>query len=359
MRKVLITFGGGRAAIGICRALRQGPEPPYIIGVDSDKFAVHRVVGDEHHLVPRGDDPLYIPFIKHLIEQTGADMLWPLHESEIAAAARNIDSLSVRTFLPTSETIENGQNKFVSTRLFKEAGLEVPETRLVRNEAELRAALDEIGPDIWLRKTRGAGAKGSLPVSDYDRAMHWIALHGGFEDFIAAPLIKGLMCKSESIWFEGDLIAMQSSESLATEFSSLTMSGLTGFSRSDRFYAHEAIDDASRRAVKALANSPHGLFATDMLIASDGTPYITEVNVGRLSSGSFSHFITEKMNAPYLAYQLAFGETLAFDPPVVNPFPTDIVTIKGWMHDPSYVPATLIEDEVASYEALRRELGDQ
>lgn len=357
MRKVLITYAGGRGSIGICRALKAGPEPPHIIGVDSDKYAVHRVVGEEHFIVPRGNDPLFVPVIKHLVERTGADFVWPVHETDIAAIVNHADQVPARTFLPDAQTIARGQDKFVSAELFKAAGLAVPETRRVGNESELRAAFADLGPDIWVRKTRGAGGKGSLPVSDYDRAMHWIGLHGGFEDFVAAKRIEGRRFKSESIWHRGKLIAMQSSESLALEFSSLTMSGITGIGRSERFATHPAIDDASQRAVYALTSSPHGIFATDMLVTEDNTPYVTEVNVGRFASGSFSHTITKNMNAPYLAYRLAHDEMPEFEPPLINPFPRNVVTIKGWLHEPSQVPASQIDREVAEYEALLAELG--
>lgn len=122
MRKVLVTFAGGRAVIGICKALRAGAEPPHIIGVDSDKYSVQRVLSDEHYLVPRGDHPLYIPALKRIIERTGAELLWPVHEAEIAAVVSHADDLPVRTFLPDAATIARGQDKQLSFELSRPPG---------------------------------------------------------------------------------------------------------------------------------------------------------------------------------------------------------------------------------------------
>lgn len=135
------------------------------------------------------------------------------------------------------------------------------------------------------------------------------------------------------------------------------MSGITGIGRSERFFSDPEVDETAERAVWALADRPHGLFAVDMLWSEDGTVYVTETNVGRFASGSFSHTITTEMNAPYTAMLLGFGIMPDFDPPLMNPFKEDLVTIKGRLHETSYVEAMQIEREVAEYEEMMRELG--
>lgn len=352
MKSILITFGGGRAAIGIAKALKESPNPPRILATDSEKFALQRAIADQRFIAPRGDEPLYIPFLKKIIERTGVGMLWPVHESEIMVVSQNRTELGARVFLPDSDTILAGQNKMESYRLFSKAGVPVPEAIVIHDRDDLKAAFDSLGPDLWIRFTAGAGGKGALPVSDYKRAENWIEFHQGWGKFAAARNIGGGRWTSESIWFKGDLIAMQGRHNTMADLASLTPSGITGFTRAKCWSSDLELVEISQKAIKALSPQPHGIFGVDMVSDEFRNLFVTEVNVGRFSSGGFAHYRSGRINPAYTVLQLAYGEDPLFDPPLLNPFPTNETMIMGYGHEAVFVNNEVIAEQVREFEHM-------
>ena len=277
-------------------------------------------------------------------------MVWPVHESEILAITQSGKSLDAKTFLPDLATIIAGQDKIESYRRFAANGVRTPESVKIDDAGDLRAAFDSFGPEVWLRMTGGAGGKGALPVTEFDRAVNWIDFHDGWGKFQAARRIVGGRWTSESIWRDGELIAIQGRHNLLPDLSNLTPSGITGFTRAKTWIDNPALDDISIRAVKALADRPHGIFAVDLLDDEAGDFYVTEVNVGRFSSGGFSHYNVGSTNACHFVASIAFGEELPFDPPLMNPLPQNELMIAGYSHNPVHVLEQSVEEQVEMFQ---------
>ncbi|MBM3940549.1 MAG: hypothetical protein FJ318_06615 [SAR202 cluster bacterium] len=99
---------------------------------------------------------------------------------------------------------------------------------MLHHPGDLRRAFTEIGPSLWIRATRGAGGKGSLPVDDFKTALRWIDLHNGWGEFMAARRLAETTVTLETVWRDGRLIAAQGRQRLFWEFAHLAPSGVTG-----------------------------------------------------------------------------------------------------------------------------------
>jgi carbamoyl-phosphate synthase large subunit len=346
----LVTHAGGRIGLGFARCLRASGEKFRIIGVDSDEFHIQRAEADERHLVPRANDPAFLPVLRRLIKETEPDVLWVQHEGEIALVSRAAEEgLGVRTLLPDAEAVALCQDKMASYSRWKAAGLPVPESILLNGPNDLRSAFGELGPSLWLRSVRGAGGKGSLPVDDYGKAWRWIEFHQGWGSFVAAERMTESSVAWECLWHEGDLIAGQGRLRMYWELANLTPSGVTGITGAERFIADPAIDDLAIRAIRSVDPVPHGAYNVDLSFDQCGRPRITEVNIGRFGSSGPIHFPVPGFNLPLMAVHCALGRRPDGPLPILNRLPGDVYQVHGVGTDPVIAP-------VGEVQRLRREL---
>ena len=334
MKRVLLTAAGGRLAIGLTRALKVAPEPLHLIGVDSHKFMLQRAETDEKYLVPRADEPDYVPCLRSIVDETGTDFLCVGLEAELLPISAARDRVGTRTFLPKHETMALCGSKMGSYEVWRQAGVPVPQSMLLETETDLRRAFQEIGTDLWLREITGTGGKGSLPVSDFAVAKSWIELRRGWGRFMAAQRLEAEAATWESIWRDGELVAAQGRKRHYWEFANLTLSGVTGMTGSWETIADPQVDDISAQAIKAIDPEPHGIMTVNLAYDQRGVPNVTEINAGRFASGEIVYLTPFGPNFAYIMVQLALGEEVDLELPLVNPFPEGIVKDRGMDIEP-------------------------
>ena len=59
MKRVLITFAGGRLGRGVTNAIRAAG-PVHIIAADADEYGIFQSKVEERHLIPRADHAEYM-----------------------------------------------------------------------------------------------------------------------------------------------------------------------------------------------------------------------------------------------------------------------------------------------------------
>lgn len=315
------------------RGLKAASEEMHVVAADAGKYDLHRAVGDEKVLIPAAREPSFLPVIKDIIRETQPDLFWPAHDAEIALVAADPE-LEKITFLPPIEMIRICHSKTESYDRFKAAGVPVPRSMPISDERDLARAFEELGGDIWVRSTTGAGGRGSLPVTEFETAKLWIDFHRGWGSFQAAERLPGQRLAWESIWFEGELVFCQGVLPEAIGFSNLTLSGITGIPALNRWVDEPAMNEIGQAAVHAVHDRPHGIMTVDMTIHSDGKPRTTEINIGRFGSGGVVHSRVLGFNLPHLVLQLATGEEPNISLPALNPFPHDWWVILGFGVEP-------------------------
>ena len=330
MTRVLLTYAGGAYGLGVSRSLRAAGTSYHVIATDADRFSRQRAEGDELHRVPRAHEEAFLPAIRALVRSSRADFVWPGHDSDILAFARDRDSLGAATFLPPLEDIHICRNKMLSYLRWKECGVRVPETVMVNDVEELERAFDQFGGEVWLRAVTGAGGTGALGTDSMRKAVAWLEVHDGWGRFTAARRIKGGQRLSwESVWAHGELITVQGRRQLVQGFEYLTMSRITGVPGVNQWGTPPEADETGMAAVRAICASPHGNYGVDMVCDADGAPYVTEINIGRFNNDGLIHWPDERLNAADLAVRLGLGEKPPFEPPLMHPKKRDNVIIYG------------------------------
>ncbi|HUP83025.1 MAG TPA: hypothetical protein VM284_02430, partial [Candidatus Limnocylindria bacterium] len=216
--RVLLTCAGGAYGLGVARSLKAAGH--YVIATDADRFSFQRAEGDERYRVPRASSgERFLSAIGELVRQTRTDFVWPGHDSDILAFAHDRDRLGAATFLPALAEIELCRDKWRSYLAFQAAGVPIPETTMVSSRADLRAAFDRFGGEVWLRAIRGAGGRQAMGTDSVRKAEAWLDIHDGWGLFSAARRIKGGERLSwESVWANGQLIAVQGRTQLVQGF---------------------------------------------------------------------------------------------------------------------------------------------
>ena len=344
-----MTGAGGAPGLGLTRSLRSAKQPYYIIGVDADKYTIHRSETDEKHLVPRASRSEYIPVLRSVIEETSAELVCVQHSSEMLAISAARNELGARVFLPSHRSLEICEDKFSSQQIWSAADLPVPATVLIKDEDDLKKAFTDIGPSLWIRATTGSGGRGALPVDDFDYAREWIDSHKGWGEFTAAERLEKQTITWQSLWKNGELLVAQGRKRLYWEFGNRAPSGVTGVTGTGVTVSDPVLDDIAHRAVLAIDSQPDGIFGVDLTYDAEGTPNLTEINCGRFFT-THQFFTDAGLNMPDLFVRAALDLELPTIEPRVNPLPEGLLWIRGMDREPVLTTVGAVEDQVKELE---------
>ena len=355
-RRILVTGAGGSPSTNFVRSLRESGEPFHLIGADCNPYYLQRAETDERHLIPETSDPDYIPILKGLVAETGAELIYSQPDQEILAISRHRDEIGARTFLPAHRTIEICQDKYESFRCWKAAGLTVPETMLVNGEEDLERAFDTYGSPVWLRAiVSPGGGKGSFRAENPRVARAWLDFCEGWGNFTAAECLRPDSITWTALYRDGELIVAQGRKRLYWEFGNRAPSGVTGITGTGVTVTDPELDDLAQRSVAAIDDRPNGIFAVDLTYDPRGVPNPTEINIGRFFT-THLFFTRAGLNLPYLFVKLAFGEPYPAPERKLNPLPVDLAWVRGMDFLPVLTDMAAIEAPAAALAARRRRL---
>lgn len=340
-KRILVTGSGGAPSTNFVRSLRDSAEKFYLVGTDL-KYYVHRSETDKTFIAPLSDERDYVERMGRLIEREKIEFLHCQPDREVTRVSRDRDKLSVRTFLPKHATVELCQNKFQSYRLWKEAGLKVPETTLISSAEDLRKAFDEFG-DVWVRNITGAAGLGALPTTSFELAKAWIDYRDGWGKFTAARKLTKDSVTWLSLWKDGDLIVAQGRKRIEWEFANRSPAGVTGITGIAVTVADPVVDEISQKAILALDRKPHGIFGVDLTYDKEWFPNPTEINIGRFFTTHY-FFTKAGLNMPYIYVKLGFDEPVELPEKRINPLPAGLYWIRGMDIEPKLVTQKEIDD---------------
>ncbi len=329
MKRLLITGAGGTPSTNFVRSLRKSPEEFYIIGLDCNKYYLQRAETDERYLGPYASDEDYIDYLKSIIEKTRPDLLYMQPDQEIVCISKYRDQLPVKVFLPDHKTVEICQDKFASFEYWKKAGLKVPETIRINDEADLKKAFEQFGAPVWIRAIISpGGGKGSFRAPDIKIAKAWIDYCEGWGNFVAAECLQEGSITWQSIWKNGELIVAQGRKREYWEFANRAPSGVTGLTGTGVTVSDPEVDKLAQKAIFAIDKNPNGIFSVDFTYDHQGIPNPTEINIGRFFTTHF-FFTAAGLNMPYIFVKLAFDEKIPELPKKINPLPEGLAWVRG------------------------------
>jgi carbamoyl-phosphate synthase large subunit len=123
---VLFTCAGQR--VDIVDAFNQAGATT--IAADVNPLAPALYHADRSALVPRIDDPDYLPALRALVDEHEVRLIVPLTDLDQVTLAQARDELNALVLLPDAETVERLGDKYLAHVLFEEVGIASPPTWL-------------------------------------------------------------------------------------------------------------------------------------------------------------------------------------------------------------------------------------
>jgi carbamoyl-phosphate synthase large subunit len=336
MAKIQVGGAGGAPSNNFIRSLRESNRKDYIVGtscVPSDLFLADV---DEKYVVPPALASDYNDKILGLLNKVRPDFLHVQNDYEVRAISRlrdRIEAIGTKLYLPKAETIENCVDKLKSYKIWKAAGIKVPETILLHNEDDLKLAFDRLGSTIWIRAIEGGAGRGALPTDNYEFAKIWIDRFCGWGEFTASELLSEKTITWQSIWFQGELVVAQTRRRLTWNFGNRTLSGVTGITGVGETCSDPVVDKLAHDAIFAIDKTPHGIFSVDMTYDYEGMPNLTEINIGRFFTTHY-FFTKAGLNFPEIYCNIAIEDKFPSLKKIINPLPDGLIWIRGMDVEP-------------------------
>lgn len=317
MKRILLTGAGGTAGINFVDSLMLsgGAKKYSIVGTDISKWHIELSPVKRKYVVPRCTEPGYIDALKKIIKRERIDLVHPQPDIEVVVIGKHRDELPARTFLPDNRTIEVFQDKVLTQKAMKSAGVPVPSSFKIDGPADITRALSELAPSgetVWLRATKGFGSRAALPVKTAEQAESWIKywseMRGiGWGEFMISEFLSGPEYAFQSVWKDGEMVVSAARQRLEYLFGNITPSGQTSTPSVAVSVENEEVNRIASSAILSVDKKATGIFCADMKTSPDGTVKLTEINIGRFFTTS-NFFAYCGVNMPKIYVSLAFGE---------------------------------------------------
>lgn len=326
VKNILVHGCGGTPTINYIRSLKLTNEKYNFIGIDCNKFNILRSEADKNYLMPFSDNTEYHSLYFNIVEKENIDFIHSQIDQELSFLSKNREKLPL--FLPSDETIKICQDKFHSYQIWKEAGIKVPKTILIKDNNDLRLAFHELGPKLWIREISGSAGKNSIPTESFILAKEWIDRFNGWGKFTASECLLPETVTWMSIWHEGELIVAQTRKRLYWESGNRSPSGVTGITGTGVTFSDKRVDEIALQSIYALEKKPHGIHSIDMTFDEKGIPNPTENNIGRFFT-THLFFAEAGCNFASIYTKIGLGEGIPIIKNKINPLPDGIAWIRG------------------------------
>lgn len=315
--RILVTGAGGAPGANFIDSLRLVKEKKfYIVGSDINRYHLELCnQTDKNYVSLPADHPEYLKLMNEIVEREKIQLIHCQPEQEVAFWSENSAKTKAKTLFPSQKTLEIMNNKDRLNALCLELGINVPIAYKLSNRDSLKKSLAILLKDdtkVWLRATRGAGSRASLPVSNFKQADGWIdywATQKGltYRDFMVSEFLPGKEFAFQSIWHKGELITSMARERVEYLFGNLFPSGQSSSPSVAKTVHRDDVNQIATRAIKAADPKATGIFCADIKENRLGEPCLMEINAGRFftTNNNFSH---AGLNMPYYYVLMALGK---------------------------------------------------
>lgn len=345
--RVLVTGAGGPGGANVIAALAGFCD---LVAVDADETLLQLAATENVRLallVPRAEDPEYLPSLSAIVKQHGVDLVHPQTDAEVEVLTRPTTRCEVPTFLPDSDTVRRCQDKAVTAIRLGDVGVPCPRTYGASLSAICNAELlSTIGGRGWLRLRRGAGAVGSLPVTSADEIAFWIRYWtrergGTADDFILSEYLPGRDFAWQGLWRCGELVTSAVRERTRGVFSHMAASGRSSSALVAKIVHDARVNETAEAACRTLSTDgrPHGVYGVDLREDERGVPKVTEVNVGRFFT---TVLFLERAGCPIVQLYATLGCGATWNapmPPVRNACPEGATWVRCMDREPMLIEA--------------------
>jgi hypothetical protein len=295
MTTLLITSMGGSGSNNMVETIRSfDTRGEYrIIGTHFDPYELVKSDLEDLFIVPKAVDvEAYCAAHEKLIREQGVDVLIANSDKEVAAFSASGKEIPCKHLLPDHRLVEPVQDKYGLYQILEKQGCPVVPNVPVASIEALPDVISSLpkGDTFWIRLRNGSGSLGAAWMHTADQARRWVELWTelrGFEpeDFIVAPFLPGRDFCVALLFQDGEFAIGKAYERLRYLTGGISISNM-GSTPSASATAKETLPiEISIQAVEAVyrehGRRPHGYFQLDLKCSAEGTPYVTEINIGR------------------------------------------------------------------------------
>lgn len=115
------------------KAYRELGIPGRIVAIDAEPLAPALQLADVSYVVPRLDDPLYVPALTEILNREAVTVVFPLIDPDIPVLAEHrqvLESTGARLAIVPKQAVETAADKWRTYRFFRRLGLTVPRSWL-------------------------------------------------------------------------------------------------------------------------------------------------------------------------------------------------------------------------------------
>jgi biotin carboxylase len=356
VKRLLITGAGSGASNNLIRSLRAADPPFRLVGVHSDRFVLKRSTADRDYLTPPASNARFLPALRRVIEAERIDLVLPVTDAEVRTFSRFERWLRGRLFLPDRAAITRCQDKYKLNVLLRSRGVPVPRTYPVTGLGRIDELFRHFprGAQAWCRIRHGGGAIGAVPVRTAEEARNWIQCWRSMrgvspQAFTVSEFLPGRDFACQSVWRDGTLALIKTCERISYFGTGSQPSVVSSVATLTKTVNEPRVADICAAAVRAVDPRASGVFSVDLRENERGVACITEINAGRLSSGTNILDLTGQYNMAVTYARLGLGE------PIEQPGTYDVVEDCYMLRDLDTLPA--VHQAKEFFEGIRDATG--
>jgi hypothetical protein len=289
--KVLITGVGGPTPRSFAHSLKTYSSKYKnieLIGTDINSLSIglyQKNLFDRTYLVPHSASDEYWSRIEEIVQRNSIEFAVILPELEVLEWSRKelMGNLPCKVLLPHYSVNKILLDKAKTTNILKDLYVVPPSISFARNDNDLESLFEELGQIFWVRSSSGTSGLGSLCVDSLQSLKNWIEINPTVNHFLASKYLTGRNLACKLLYWKGKLLRTACAERVNYIMSKVAPSGITGNTSFGRLLNQTSLVDISVKAMDRIfenTNSEkHGFFTVDFKEDSDGTPFITEINV--------------------------------------------------------------------------------
>jgi carbamoyl-phosphate synthase large subunit len=161
---ILITSIGGNPGLSFIKCLRSQNEfPVTIIGTDADDYAVGGNFVDKFFVLPRANGHDYVEKMLKVAKENNVNVIIPCNSSELLPLSKHrkeFEDAGIKVVVSDYKTIEVCNDKLMTNKFFKEAGILAPKSYTPANLPE------DIAYPFFLKERTGSGAKNAHKIEN-------------------------------------------------------------------------------------------------------------------------------------------------------------------------------------------------
>lgn len=334
--------------MNLSRSLLALDPQPWILAVDASPRFLLLALGHERAVVPRARQrEAYVSTLNGLVEEHAVDLILPNNSLEIRVLSEERARLAAPVFLPSPRALRLADDKWASHQVWRDAGVPVPQTRLLSEPADVARAFEALQPapetPVWVR---GAGIPGrgigvaSLPCRTVSQAVEWVSYWRGWGGMIASAYLPGDNLTWMGLYRGGHLVASQGRQRDAYVIPHVSPSGITGAPAVSHTIHDPVVNETGEAAVRALDPGFDGVCFVDMKGDAQGRPRVTELNAGRFGT---THFFYTAAGANFPGWLLQLASGWDVDAPRRDVLPADLYWIRTLDAGPVLTTAEALE----------------